>query len=286
VVIMDEAQNIANELGDVSKDELWLEQEINRLNRPSIVPLEHIKDLHNWLDDKRKSRQSCRIVGESRTGKTIACTAYKLRNKPTQDGQQTPIVPVVYIMPPTKCTAKELFKEIIEALRYKAVKGTVSDFRSRAMDVLKACEVEMLIIDEADRLNLDIFSEVRDLKERNISIVLVGTDRLDEVIQKDEQVYNRFRSHRRFGKLGGTDFKRTVTIWENNVLKLPVPSNLDLPKMQKILLDATEGYIGRLDELLRETAIKSLSRGHKRIDKKILQEIAREHSINVSKKRG
>ena len=278
MVIMDEAQNIANKLGDVSKDELWLQQEITRLNRPSILPLEHIKDLHNWLDDKRKSRQSCRIVGESRTGKTVACNAYKLRNKPTQNGQQTPIVSVVYIMPPTKCTAKELFKEIIEALRYRAVKGTVSDFRSRAMEVLKACEVEMLIIDEADRLNLDIFSEVRDLRERNISVVLVGTDRLDAVIKKDEQIYNRFRSHRRFGKLAGADFKRTVTIWETNVLKLPVPSNLDRPEMLKILIKATEGYIGRLDELLREAAIKSLSRGHKRIEKEILQEVAKEYS--------
>ena len=181
-------------------------------------------------------------------------------------------------MPPTKCTAKELFKEIIEALRYRAVKGTVSDFRSRAMEVLKACEVEMLIIDEADRLNLDIFSEVRDLKERNISVVLVGTDRLDAVIKKDEQIYNRFRSHRRFGKLAGVDFKRTVTIWETNVLKLPVPSNLERPEMLKILLKATEGYIGRLDELLREAAIKSLSRGHKRIEKEILQEVAKEYS--------
>jgi DNA transposition AAA+ family ATPase len=53
-------------------------------------------------------------------------------------------------MPPSKCGAKDLFKEIIEYLRYRAVKGTVSDFRSRAMEVLKGCEVEMLIIDEAD----------------------------------------------------------------------------------------------------------------------------------------
>lgn len=278
MVIMDEAQNIANELGDISKDELCLQQEITRLNRPSILHLEHIKNLHNWLDDKRKSRHSCRIVGESRTGKTVACNAYKLRNKPTQNGQQTPIVPVVYIMPPTKCTAKELFKEIIEALRYRAVKGTVSDFRSRAMEVLKACEVEMLIIDEADRLNLDIFSEVRDLKEQNISVVLVGTDRLDNVIKKDEQIYNRFRSHRRFGKLAGVDFKKTVIIWETKVLKLPVPSNLGRPEMLKILVKATEGYIGRLDELLREAAIKSLSRGHKRIEKKTLQEVAKEYS--------
>jgi DNA transposition AAA+ family ATPase len=103
---MTKTQTIATELGDLAQDGQHLQAEIARLNRPSIVPLEHVLDLHNWLDEKRKARQSCRVVGESRTGKTISCESYKLRNKPTQKGQQTPIVPVVYIMPPTKCTAK------------------------------------------------------------------------------------------------------------------------------------------------------------------------------------
>ena len=277
--MMSEAKSIARELGNIPQDEQWLQAEISRLNRNSIVPLEHLRELHLWLDEKRKARQSCRIVGESRTGKTIACESYTLRNKPTQKGQQTPIVPVVYIMPPAKCTAKEFFKEIIEALRYRAVKGTVSDFRSRAMEILKACDVQMLIVDEADRLKPDTFPEVRDINDKlGISVVLVGTDRLDAVIKRDEQVYNRFRSHRRFGKLTGADFKNTVAIWEEKVLKLPVASNLTRQEMIKILFKATEGYIGRLDELLREAAIKSLSRGNKRIEKVVLQEVAREYS--------
>lgn len=147
------------------------------------------------------------------------------------------------------------------------------------MDVLNSCNVEMLIIDEADRLKPDTFPEVRDINDKlNISVVLVGTDRLDAVIKRDEQVYNRFRSHRRFGKLRGKEFEQTLKIWEEKVLKLPVASNLTQPAMIKILLKATEGYIGRLDELLRETAIKSLSRGHQKIEKTILEEVAREYS--------
>ena len=276
---MTKAESIAKKLGNLEPDDQWLQTEIRRLNRNSVVPLEHLRELHNWLNEKRKARQSCRIVGESRTGKTIACESYKFRNKPSQEGQQTPCVPVVYIMPPAKCSAKDFFREIIEALKYRAVKGSISDFRSRAMDVLKACDVEMLIVDEADRLKPDTFPEVRDISDKlDISVVLVGTDRLDAVIKRDEQVYNRFRAHRRFGKLTGVDFKKTVTIWEQKVLKLPVASNLTKTDMLKILTKATEGYIGRLDELLREAAIKSLSRGKKRIEKNILQEVAREYS--------
>lgn len=82
------ASQIAEELGDLKADSHLLQVEIARLNKKSIVPLEHIKDLHNWLDEKRKARQSCRLVGESRTGKTVACEAYTFRNKPKQEGKQ------------------------------------------------------------------------------------------------------------------------------------------------------------------------------------------------------
>jgi DNA transposition AAA+ family ATPase len=220
---MSEAQKIATELGDLPIDSEWVEAEIKRLRRKSVLPLSQVKELHEWLDEKRKARQSCRIIGESRTGKTIACESYMLQNKPQQTGRQTPVVPVVYLLPPLKCGSKDFFASILKRLKYRVVKGTLSDFRSRAMDVLEACEVEMLIVDEADRLQPDTFPEVRDISDKindklGIAVVLVGTDRLDAVIKRDEQVHNRFRSHRRFGKLVGQEFKDTTIIWENKVI--------------------------------------------------------------------
>ena len=140
---MTEAKAIAQKLGKIESDEEWVQKEIARLNRKSTVALEHIKELHDWLDGKRKSRRSCRIVGESRTGKTVACEAYVMTNKLTKKPQerqtknQIPIEPVIKIMPPQKCGAKEFFREIIECLKFRAVKGTISEFRSRAMDVLQ-----------------------------------------------------------------------------------------------------------------------------------------------------
>jgi len=206
------------------------------------------------------------------------CDAYRYRQKPQQEVGKTPIVPVVYIQPPQKCGAKDLFQEIIEYLKFKATKGTVSDFRGRTMEVLKGCGVEMIIIDEADRIKPETFADVRDIYDKlGIAVVLVGTDRLETVIKRDEQVYNRFRACHRFGKLAGKDFQDTVQAWEDKILKLPLPSNLIGKDMLRILTSATEGYIGRLDEILRETAIRSLSRGLKKIDKAVLQEVAQEY---------
>ncbi|PSB34852.1 TniB family NTP-binding protein [Chlorogloea sp. CCALA 695] len=275
---MIEAQDFANQLGGVKPDDEWLQIEITRLKGKSIVPLHQVKTLHDWLDGKRKSRQSCRVVGESRTGKTVACDAYRYRQKPQQEVGRPPIVPVVYIQPPQKCGSKDLFKEMIEYLKFRATNGTVSDFRGRAMEVLKGCGVEMLIIDEADRLKPETFAEVRDIYDKlGIAVVLVGTDRLEAVIKRDEQVYNRFRACHRFGKLSGKEFQDTVQAWEERVLKLPLSSNLTSKDMLRILTSATGGYIGRLDEILRDAAIRSLSKGFKKIDKAVLQAVAQEY---------
>ncbi|MBD2497968.1 TniB family NTP-binding protein [Nostoc sp. FACHB-280] len=275
---MTDAKAIAQQLGGVKPDDEWLQAEIARLKNKNIVLLQQVITLHDWLDGKRKARQSCRVVGESRTGKTVACDAYRHRHKQPKELGRPPFVPVVYIQPPQKCGSKELFKEIIEHLNFRATKGTVSDLRGRTIEVIKGCGVEMLIIDEADRLKPETFAEVRDIYDKlGIAVVLVGTDRLEAVIKRDEQVYNRFRACHRFGKLSGKDFQDIVQTWEDKVLKLPLPSNLISKDMLRILTSATEGYIGRLDEILRESAIRSLSRGLKKINKAVLQEVTKEY---------
>ena len=82
---------------------------------------------------------------------------------------QTLIVSVVYIQPPQKCGAKDLFQEIIEYLKFKATKGTVSDFRGRTMEVLKGCRVEMIIIDEANRIKPETFAQMA--KSQNLLLI-------------------------------------------------------------------------------------------------------------------
>lgn len=274
------AEIVAQNLGDFPETEEALYREIQRLRQKEIVHLEQVKKLHNWLEGKRHSRQCCRVVGESRTGKTISCNAYCLRHKPSQEPGKPPIVPVVYIEPPQDCGSVDLFRAIIEYLRYKVQsKERVRELRSRAMKVLERCKVETLIIDEADRLKPKTFAEVRDIFDKlEISVVLVGTDRLDTVIKRDEQVYNRFRACYRFGKLTGKEFEQVVMIWERDILRLPVPSNLHNSKMLKILAQATGGYIGLLDMILREAGIRALEKRRNQIDLETLKKVAGEYS--------
>ena|GEM_PF-1177021 len=65
-------------------------------------------------------------------------------------------------------------------MKYRRVtNGTISELRERVYRLLKACQVEMIILDEAHRLRPKTLSEIQDVFELGISVVLVGTDRLD-----------------------------------------------------------------------------------------------------------
>ena len=270
-----ESQAVARQLGVIQLDNEELQKKIQQLNCKAYVPLEQVEALHNWLEGKRQSRQSARIVGESRTGKTMACLAYRLRHKNIQEPGKPPIVPIVYIHVPPECSAKDLFKAIIEYLKYQMAKGTVAEVRDRTIRVLRGCKVEMLIIDEADRLKPKTFAEVRDIFDKlEIAVILVGTSRLNAAIKRDEQVYNRFCICYCFGKLSKDQFKQTVIIWERRVLDLPLPSNLSSNRMLTALQEATGYYIGILDAVLREAAILALKKGLQRIDLATLQEVA------------
>jgi len=251
--------------------------EIVRLQRRWVVELEQMERFHQWLDGKRVARQPCRVVGDSRTGKTIACEAYRLNHPPQLITGRVPLVPVVYWQSPPESGNRDLFEGILTALRYQLSRGTLSEMRARVYRTLKACQVEMLIIDEAHRMRPKTFSDLQDLLDAlQIAIVLVGTDRLDAVARRDEQVYYRFMGSYRYERLTSAELAETSEIWETHVLKLPQPSHLSSAKMQKVLGAATNGCLGLLDRILREAAVRCLERGLPRIELNLLREVAAE----------
>lgn len=249
------------------------QRQIERLQRHCIVELEAVRQFHAWLDDKRHCRQACRVIGDSRTGKTFACNGYRLKYAPNQPNGDAPIVPVIYWHATTETGQRELFVGLLEHLKYRVTNGTISDLRERVYRLLKVCQVEMIILDEAHRFRPKTFSEIRDIFDLlGISVVLVGTDRLDAVVRRDEQVHNRFMACHRFHRFDSQALEDTTAIWEEYVLKLPQPSNLTNAPMQKILGATTRGYLGALDEILRNAARRALQSGQSRIDVSLLQQ--------------
>lgn len=255
-----------------------MEPEIERLKRHCVVALDSMERFHRWLDNKRLARQACRVVGESRTGKSIACTTYCRKHPPQQRPGEPPIVPVLYWHAPQESGPRDFFEGILDALQYQLSRGTLSEVRRRIYQVLATCQVELLIIDEAHRLRAKTFSDIRDVFDKlEIAVVLIGTDRLDAVVRRDEQIHNRFMACHRFHRLNAAQLKATTAVWEKYVLRMPKSSKLTNASIQNILGTATQGYIGLLDTILREAAIRSLKVGKDKIERSILEEVASDY---------
>jgi DNA transposition AAA+ family ATPase len=254
------------------------QEAIARLQRQCFVELATVQQFHAWLDDKRQCRQACRVIGDSRTGKTLACDAYRLKYTSQTGSGDAPIVPVIYWHATTETGQRELFVGLLEHLKYRITNGTISDLRERVYRLLRSCQVEMIILDEAHRFRPKTFSEIRDIFDLlGIAVVLVGTDRLDAVVRRDEQVHNRFMACHRFYRFDSQMLEDTTAIWEEYVLRLPQPSNLNSAAMQKVLAATTRGYLGTLDEILRNAARRALESGQSRIEASLLNQVALEY---------
>jgi DNA transposition AAA+ family ATPase len=251
-----------------------IDEQISRLGQRRIIEVPKMLEFHEWLDGKRLSRRSCRVVGESRTGKTLNCDAYRLKRSHLRLSGQPPILPVVYWQCPENMSTSGLFTGLLQNFRYQAIRGRIPELRDRLYQVLRSCQVEMLILDEAHRLPIKTLSEVRDISDLlEISVVLVGTDRLNTVLGQDEQNHYRFIAFHRFTCLSAEELQDITALWEEHVLQMPEPSNLHSRKAQSILFPATRGYIGLLDQILRDAAIRAIRKGQTHVDLDLLKQV-------------
>lgn len=195
-------------------------------------------------------------------------------NKPQKKPGRRDIIPVLYLQAPGDCSTGELLGLILELLKYGATTGKVTELRKRVQRVLKESKVEMITIDEANFLKLSTFSEIARIYDLlKISIILVGTDGLDNLIKRNEYIHDRFVECYRFGVVSEKKFPNIVEMWEQDVANLPLPSNLNREEILTPLYLKTGGKLGLLDKVIRKAAILSLKKGLKSIDKTTLFEV-------------
>jgi DNA transposition AAA+ family ATPase len=93
------------------------------------------------------------------------------------------------------------------------------------------------------------------------------------VLGQDEQIQNRFFLSYQFTKLNADELKEMTAFWEQHVLQMPEHSKLNVARVQSLLLRSTRGYIGLLDKVLREAAIRALMSGQRSIGLDLLKEV-------------
>lgn len=246
---------------------------IERLAAETYVERDLMTLIHEWLNSQRLFKKSGRIIAPPGTGKTVICEGYHLLNRPQKKLGRRDIIPVLYLEAPADCSISDLLVLILEALKGDSV-GQATYLRKRSLDLLKASKVEMILFDEANLMKINALGELaRIFNQLKISIILVGTEELNNLVTRKEYIHDRFKKCYRFDVLTRGEFKQMVETLEAEILQLPVPSNLAVEGILERLYLKTSGKIRHLDWVLREAAIFSLRKGFKQVDKATLFEV-------------
>jgi Bacterial TniB protein len=177
-----------------------LERVLTRKAQKAQAPAPKTLDFFDWLDRRRLLHSPGRVIGEA-TDRNANFQNYAHQINSLHPASDPPIFSVVYWQCPPNLSSSRLFVGILETVRYRVTKGNIAELRERVNCVLQTCQVEMLILDEAQHIPQKVLPEIRDISDHlEISVVLAGTDRLDRSLKRDEQNDLRFLMAYRFSR--------------------------------------------------------------------------------------
>lgn len=240
------------------------------LSELSAVPLEHrqmkaIMGKMAYL--QRKGSEQCEarafvLSGQSGSGKTRLIRHYQQFNPPIQARDRT-ITPVVYAVTPAKPTVIDLAETILMALGDVDPRvGKKDEKTERIRYLLKACGVELLILDEfqhfydhGGKATLEVTNWLKNLITLSkVPMVLAGLPRCEYILQQNSQMGRRF-AYRHY--LSPFNARTPASFLEyrgvlQELQRRIVIECIDLtePSLALRMLMATEGLMGRTISLL------------------------------------
>lgn len=85
---MTNTQTIANQFGDFEPPSAEIQAEIERLSRQPYLELERVKNCHSWMYELLMSKSTGLLVGDSRSGKTVASKSFAERYNKIKSGKE------------------------------------------------------------------------------------------------------------------------------------------------------------------------------------------------------
>ena len=163
--------------------------------------LEDIYECHYSPETNADSDPDCLLLmGEAGAGKTTIYKTYA-QNYPRQETDEGSIVPIVYTPIPVPATVKGLVEAILKKLGDPLYnKGTTTNQTSRAYDLLAACKVELIVLDEfhhfIDRESQRVLRNVCDwlknlILNTRIPVVLFGLPESKRILEFDNSQLSR-----------------------------------------------------------------------------------------------
>jgi hypothetical protein len=174
------------------------------------------------------------LCGHTGTGKSSILKFYasKFENFETVDG---PVIPVVYVVTPSRPTIKNLAQAILTALGDKVPKRSAQEKTDHVAELLVMCRVELLIIDEFQhfvdsghlaeaKLTADWLKNL--MEETKVAVVVSGLPQSIGILKSNPQLTRRFSAHhelRRFDWKVAADRREFAGVLKHMHGQLPLP---------------------------------------------------------------
>lgn len=208
------------------------------------------------------------LEGMTRTGKTtlIRRFASAFPRRETFDGTT---IPVFYLETPSPATVKIMASAMLEQLGDPAAHmGTIGSLNSRLIHLLKACQVELVIMDdfhhlidtETDRVLAKVSDWLKVLiKETGIPFLVVGIEgKVERILQANAQLSRLFAARETLMPFAWLP-EQQATIQSLHIFVSTVEKSVGKPLTQAIprtellfrLYYSTHGVVGNMMNLLR-----------------------------------
>lgn len=229
--------------------------------------------------------ESFALIGDPSYGKSYLLKRFVRRNAPVDlQPDEEPTVPIVHIDMPESPEPAAMLREILAKL------GAVFSFREPVDELMRkimvltvSLQIRVFVIDEfhngfqgTHRQQTVMLNITRGLTNRTQRpLIVAGTDGVDSFLQNDTQLSERF-------------IRCTLRKWKNDkstqsLLKgfgkqigLRNESRLGDDAMSTLIIELTQGKLGRISRLVVLAAEEAIRSGSERIDEALLRKIAKE----------
>jgi type II secretory pathway predicted ATPase ExeA len=225
---------------------------------------------------KRTRMPNLLLVGPSNNGKTMIVEKFRrehMRGAEADLREGAIAVPVLKVQMPPAPDERRFFSAVLEALGAPdRSNDRLAAKQDMAMRMLRATNVRLLAIDEVH----NILSGSRDQQRRflnllrwlgnelQIPLVAVGTSEALRAIQSDDQLANRFMPFSLPPWRLDAEYLRLLNTLEA-MLPLRERSGLGEPEFAQKLLNAAEGILGEVVNLVTTAAVAAVAAGEERI---------------------
>lgn len=260
------------------------EQRIQAMDQPRWIGYPRATEILDVLQGllnkpKRPRMPNLLIVGDSNNGKTTLIERFnELCGTASVNADGDPVCPLI-IAQATSPDERSLYVSILERFwtPYKPT-DAVPKLRYQLIHLMRACHVQMLIIDELHSLLTGTATKQREVmnvlkllcNELRIPIVGVGTREAVRILHTDPQHASRFDVASLPTWSLDKDFQRLLASFER-ILPLKQASQLYRPELATRLHAISEGNIGNLHRLLVMCATEAIRDGSERIDVAIIE---------------